>query len=94
MTEGERRRRTPWQWVKDDLAKMNGPRTVVRTIARYPQILLQGLVAVVLGLVALAIASLIAGNWSILADDAVVAFVFGGLRVGQIVHGINSVRAD
>lgn len=73
---------------------MTSPRAVVRTIRRHPQILVQGLVSIVLGLLALALVSAIAGDWAILADYCWVALLLGVMRVVGIANGVNAARTD
>lgn len=57
MTSHQGNRRTPMQWLKDDLSKTNSPRTIGTTLRAHPIILLK---------CAIRLVALVGGLWLIL----------------------------
>ncbi len=57
MTDHLGKRRTPMEWIKDDLSKTNGPGKIKRTIRAHPIILLKFVVR---------LAILVGGLWLLL----------------------------
>lgn len=86
MTSHQGNRRTPMQWLKDDLSKTNGPRKTWTTLRAHPMILLKLVIRVV---------AFVGGLWLILAlldkgeffgDLAIFAVLAAAFWTGTEIH--------
>ena len=79
-------RRSPKQWLTDDLSKMNRPSSIVTTLRRRPLLILEAVAvgAVLSGLLALVL--LVFDNLDSFAGNAFFVWIAAALFLGQRIH--------
>lgn len=86
VIQAHRQRRSPLQWIRDDLKKVNRPSEIATTVKRYPAILLTMLMTAVVGCAVLALVLWVVGELDTFADWIFAPLILAGGSGGRAIH--------
>lgn len=86
VIQAHRQRRTPLQWIRDDLRKVNRPSEIAATVKRYPAILLTMLMTAVVGCAVLALVLWAVGELDTFANWIFAPLIHAGGSGGRAIH--------